>query len=229
MRTYTYTYQDSEGLRHEGEVQAKDKDEAYKTLRERGIRPMKVVEKIVPVVKKGIKGLRKRDVGVIAISVAVVTLIVSATCFVLGGRHTVQKEADIALPRHIVAMPSAEELVVIFPNKSHRALACYAIPGAKIEDEVTITAAEVLKPIAILKDDSQDVIELKRIVIGMQQDARRYLSQENGEEKYMTFLNERQEMEHLRFVDTLKRVAAKEISIAEGNVILRRMGLQSHD
>lgn len=64
----------SDGLRHEGEINAMDKDSAYAELRKRGIRAIRVTERIVPIVRRGFKGLRKRDyagIAVVLIGVAV--------------------------------------------------------------------------------------------------------------------------------------------------------------
>lgn len=233
MRTYTYTYQDAQGLRHEGEIRATDKDSAYTELRGKGIRPMKVVEKIVPVVKKGIRGLRKRDITAIVVVGVVVAIAASVYCFGLGRKsgetesQTLREEVEVGLPRHIVAMPSDDVLAEAFPNDSLRLLAKYAVPGAVVEEEGELIETEVFAPIANLDSDSQDVAELKQIVIGMVQDARRYSANPDGMKRYYEFLKERQAMERLRFADTLRRIAQKEISHDEGNAILRGMGLQN--
>lgn len=62
MRSFSYSYQDAQGLRHEGEIKSASKDDAYAELRKQGIRPIKVAERIVPIVRRGFKGLRKRDI-----------------------------------------------------------------------------------------------------------------------------------------------------------------------
>lgn len=49
-------------MRHEGEVKAASKDDAYAELRKQGIRPIRVTERIAPIIRRGFKGLRKRDV-----------------------------------------------------------------------------------------------------------------------------------------------------------------------
>ena len=41
---FTYTYRSSDGIRHVAEIDASSRDEAFATLRTRGIRPIKVVE-----------------------------------------------------------------------------------------------------------------------------------------------------------------------------------------
>ena len=63
MRTWVYSWKSPDGLRHEGEMGAPNKDAVYAALREKGIRAIKVTERIQPVVKRGLKGLRKRDVS----------------------------------------------------------------------------------------------------------------------------------------------------------------------
>ena len=61
MRSWTYSYKTSDGFRHEGEMFASSKDEVYSELRKRGIRAIRVDERIVPIVRRGLRGLRKRD------------------------------------------------------------------------------------------------------------------------------------------------------------------------
>lgn len=73
----------SDGLRHEGEINAPDKDSAYAALRQRGIHPIKVTERIVPVIRRGFGGLRKRD---LVLLVAAVVILVVLAVFV--GRST---------------------------------------------------------------------------------------------------------------------------------------------
>ena len=53
--TFTYYYKTSDGLRHEAEIDAPSRDEAFAALRERGIRPIKVIAKEAPVPKGGMR------------------------------------------------------------------------------------------------------------------------------------------------------------------------------
>ena len=77
MRSWTYSYMTSDGLRHEGEMSAPSKDDVYSELRKRGIRAIKVQERIQPVVKRGFGGLRKRDWTVIAVIAALIAAAVA--------------------------------------------------------------------------------------------------------------------------------------------------------
>ena len=48
MKTFTYTYKSSDGVRHLEEMEADSKDTVFTKLRERGIRPVRVCEKESP-------------------------------------------------------------------------------------------------------------------------------------------------------------------------------------
>lgn len=81
MRTWVYSYKTSDGLRHEGEMQAPSKDAVYTELRKQGIRAIRVDERIAPVINRGLKGLRKRDwlflAAILIVSVVGVTAFLS--------------------------------------------------------------------------------------------------------------------------------------------------------
>ena len=75
MRDWVYTYKTSDGLRHEGEMSADCKDDVYSKLRDQVIRAIRVEERIVPVVRQGFRGLKKRDW--LMLSLAVVGIFVA--------------------------------------------------------------------------------------------------------------------------------------------------------
>ena len=60
MRDWTYSYKTSDGLRHEGTMSAPDRDAVYEGLRKQGIRAIRVDE-VLPPVRRGFGGLRRRD------------------------------------------------------------------------------------------------------------------------------------------------------------------------
>ena len=85
---YKYTYKTSDGVRHEGEIKAERRDDAFAQLRKQGIRPIKV---IAPDGSREngaiiVKGVRIRTVVVIA----VVSALVAGTLGYLVGRATAQ-------------------------------------------------------------------------------------------------------------------------------------------
>ncbi len=67
--TFIYYYKKSDGIRHEAEIDAPTRDEAFAVLRRQGIRPIKVLEK-EPV--RAYNGIRKRIVFFIVVVVGVV-------------------------------------------------------------------------------------------------------------------------------------------------------------
>ena len=75
MRTWVYCYKSSDGLRHEGEMSAPGKDDVYAALRKRGIRAIKVSERIVPIERKGFRGLRFREWAVLGGGVGLALLL----------------------------------------------------------------------------------------------------------------------------------------------------------
>ena len=110
MRSWTYSYMTSDGLRHEGEMSAPSKDDVYSELRKRGIRAIKVQERIQPVVKRGFGGLRKRDWTVIA---AIAALIAAAVALFARG-HAAQHIAHPArLDAFSVAIDEQRGLAVL--------------------------------------------------------------------------------------------------------------------
>lgn len=95
MRTWTYSYKSSDGFRHEGEMAAPSKDDVYAELRRQGIRAIRVDERIVPIVRRGFRGLRKRDW----------LLIIASVLTVLGC-------AAFFLPRLVLSSAPSAELPV---------------------------------------------------------------------------------------------------------------------
>lgn len=77
MRSWTYSYKTSDGLRHEAEMTAPNKDAVYDELRKQGIRAIRVEERIAPVVKKGLRGLRRRDWFIVTAVASFFALIIS--------------------------------------------------------------------------------------------------------------------------------------------------------
>ena len=55
MAKFSYFYKTSDGVRHEAEITAPSKDEAFARLRKEGIRPIKVVQHEPPLIIKVFK------------------------------------------------------------------------------------------------------------------------------------------------------------------------------
>lgn len=112
MRQWTYSWASSDGLRHEGEVLAPSKDDAYAQLRKQGIRPIRVTERIVPVVRKGFKGLRKRDIVcivVVALTIATIAWIVASQRIRNAALVTPHTTLEDVSPETLAVSPEARE------------------------------------------------------------------------------------------------------------------------
>lgn len=92
MRTWNYTYKTTDGLHHEDTMEAPRKDDVYSALRRKGIHPIKVEERIAPVVKKGLRGMRKRDWVIVGIAVAVVLVVAVLLSFRQGTKSEQAKQ-----------------------------------------------------------------------------------------------------------------------------------------
>lgn len=93
VRTWTYSYKTSDGLRHEAEMDAPTKDDVYAALRERGIRAIRVTERIAPVVHRGFAGLRRREWMIVVLSIVALVAVVA---IVVSGSSSKRPAVDLA-------------------------------------------------------------------------------------------------------------------------------------
>ncbi len=224
----------SDGLRHEGEMTASDKDSVYAELRKRGIHAIKVYERIAPVVRKGFAGLRKRDWSIIAIG-----LIAVVVGFALFDAPKGEADSRVASafaeprPRKWLSLPEGTDYSEIFRYPHEVYLAKYALPGVdsanldEISPELEKDFYDNLKrDIVIGESDDPAIAELKRIVVGMKIDALKYLSVPDGIKKLARWLEERQAMEILYRNQFSLRVERGEFDKDDANAAFRAMGLE---
>ena len=203
---YTYAYKTSDGTRHEATMVAKSRDEVFAELRKRGIKAIKVVAADGSKANGEVRGVRKR---VVAALVVVVALGVGV-CAYLGGVLTGgSPESGIAFQtdqsrRQIIGDAAIIEKGIrngwsdVFELEGERFLASFAIPGVKAgqrntsEKEFT-TALEFRREFS--SDDSLEVRQIKAMVEGMKQEARRYLAAGGTVVEYGKRLTERQDAE----------------------------------
>ena len=95
-------------MRHEGEVKAASKDDAYAELRKQGIRPIRVTERIAPIVRRGFKGLRKRDV--LCLVLGILCLVgVALYLFAESTKHGAQSAPLTVNTEELAVNPEARE------------------------------------------------------------------------------------------------------------------------
>ena len=203
---YTYAYKTSDGVRHEDSMNASSRDEVFIELRKRGIKAIKVVAADGSKANGEVRGVRKR---VVAVLIAIVALGVGV-CAYLGGVLTGgSPESGIAFQtdqsrRQIIGDAAIIEKGIrngwsdVFELEGERFLASFAIPGVKAgqrntsEKEFT-TALEFRREFS--SDDSLEVRQIKAMVEGMKQEARRYLAAGGTVVEYGKRLTERQDAE----------------------------------
>ena len=226
---FGFYYKTSDGSRHESEIDSPSRDEAFSTLRERGIRPIKLFAKGCYETSKGTRGYGRGVVVAWGVFAAIVAACFTAFFFlhfdldetvetdsgVHVGHHGVfartraGKARRIAKPRprkQIADRGRVREIASSFSYLSDRFLALFVEPGvvpsseelsgfssAAIENDLYDSFDDV---IFIEPTDAQDVVDLKRVIVWLRDEAETFLSNnDRSVEGLMKWLVERQRME----------------------------------
>ena len=139
---YIYVYRSSDGIRHEAEMDAASREEVFASLRERGIRAIKVIAADGSKANGEIRGVRKRVVLVFVLAAIVLTVAVTlvGTAFHRGPQSSNGGLGQTALPdrapRHqIYGDPALMQQLYetgfeeVFADPLDRYIAGYAQPG----------------------------------------------------------------------------------------------------
>ena len=203
---YTYAYKTSDGTRHEASMNAASRDEVFAALRKHGIKAIKVVAADGSKANGEIHGVRKR---VVAALVAFVALGVGV-CAYLGGAfmggspasgtafQTAQTRRQVIGDAAIIEKGIRNGWSDVFELEGERFLASFAIPGVKAgqrnTSEKEFTAALENKCV-IADSDSLEARQIKAMVEGMKNEARRYIAAGGSIVEYGKRLTERQDAE----------------------------------
>lgn len=204
---YTYAYKTSDGVRHEDSMNAASREEVFAELRKRGIKAIKVVAADGSKANGEVHGVRKR---VVAALVAFVALGVGVVAY-LGGTRTagVSAASDATFEtdttrRQVIGDAAIIEKGIrngwgdVFELEGERFLASFAIPGVKAgqrnTSEKEFTAALENKCV-VSETDSLEARQIKAMVEGMKNEARRYLAAGGTIFEYGKRLTERQDAE----------------------------------
>ena len=202
---YTYAYKTSDGTRHEASIEASGRDAAFATLRERGIRPIKVVAADGSKANGAPVGVRRRVVAV-SILVAVVAAVGVTAAFLRIVRPTPEIEAfqSDQTRRYPIGDAAIIEKGIltgwsdVFEHEGDRFLASFAVPGVKAAQRST-TVEEIEsslgRSINIHPDDGLEARQIKAMVEGMKAEARAYIAAGGSVVEYGKRLTERQDAE----------------------------------
>ena len=238
---FLYGYKTKSNETREGAIDAPSRDDVYRELKQKGIRPFKV--ELAPGLANRLRSLGKRTYAIVILSVALVIALVLALHSTLFAFHS----AVSAQPRHQIYGDPAlmDELArgdyaAVFSHPGHRFLAHYAQPGAMPPRTALAAAADPklpaalrdcqTAPIAFVDGEPREHNELKRIVLSMCEELGRYLANGIGTpERYVRRLNERQNRE-AQIYFTAKHDLEKETDLAKWeriNASLRAIGLKT--
>lgn len=205
---YTYAYKTSDGVRHEDSMNAASREEVFETLRKRGIKAIKVVAADGSKANGEIRGVRKRVVAALVAFVAAGVGVVAyfsgtRTGGNLGGSSARDFETDQAR-RQVIGDAAIIEKGIrngwsdVFQLEGERFLASFAIPGVKAgqrnTSEKEFTAALENKCV-VTDTDSLEARQIKAMVEGMKNEARRYIAAGGSIVEYGKRLTERQDAE----------------------------------
>ena len=204
---YTYAYKTSDGVRHEATMNASSREEVFTTLRKQGIKAIKVVAADGSKANGEVRGVRKR---VVTALVAFVALAVGVVAYFSGTRTggvSAPSEPSFATDqdrRQIIGDAAIIEKNIrngwsdVFELEGERFLASFAIPGVKAGQRNTSEKefqAALDHRCEVKPTDSLEVQQIKAMVEGMKNEARRYIAAGGSIVEYGKRLTERQDAE----------------------------------
>lgn len=194
---FRYQYNTRENERREGEIDAASRDDAYRILKQDGIRPSRV--ELAPGLWNRLRSVGRRWLaiwGLVALVVALSAMLVmeedEANLF--GDTTRRQVLGDMA----IIEREIRDGWKDVFEGEGERFLASFAIPGVKAGQRNT-TVDEIEQALArTVRHTDADGIEarqIKAMVEGMKQELRAYLKAGGTIVEYGRRLTERQDAE----------------------------------
>ena len=238
---YTYAYRDSEGQRHEDSIEGASRDAVFATLRQQGIRPIKVIAADGSK-ENGASHTRHsfhRMIGVAA-TIFLCTVVVVTHSIIIGNIEypgKIEKQAAPsgemiakAKPRKWLEHDKEFLYSSIFTHPSEAYLAHFAEPGfipnagipqltqAIREDFYDSLSEDIL----LVQGEDEKISALKHIVSGMKQDAEMSLGSGMTVDDFATRLIERQYME----AEHRNGILRSDGSVEDKNVRLRKLGMR---
>lgn len=226
---FIYRYQDPARGVVEGEVTASSKADAYSSLRQSGIRPMNVWPK--PGLVNAVARFGKRGAAIVALSI----LCLAAIAYGIRSGRTVAEGTEgsrrqpAPLPRQQVAAANVD-----FAFRAERTLSKFARPG----DVSFLDAAggrEALdmsdlpdclgRPLEIGSGEPDQAVVLKRVVIGLKEEAAMLRRSGRDADQVLEYLISRQRMEAEYRRLAVQRVKRSPSDREKTNAMLGQMGM----
>lgn len=247
---FQYAFRDKENERHDGIVVASSKDDAFKKLRAKGVKPFFVAP--APGLLNGILGLGKRGVAIVLL--CIVCLALCALVIRTRRDAEVTRRNEDVFSSTVRRQPIGDVAVIdegirtgwasVFDLEGERFLASFAIPGIPAGQRNT-TEDEIRKALdhdcrtdssATLGSDSLEARQIRAMVEGMKNELREYLAAGGTIALYGQQLVMRQEEEigyyqkAQHYIDEMvrqgKSSAELKKAISDYNTRFRSMGIK---
>lgn len=243
---YTYAYKTSDGTRHEEAIEAESREAVFAALRAKGIKAIKVVAADGSKANGEIRGIRKRVLAASVIGAAVLAGV--AVYFAAQGTRrevqgtdfiTSQTRRQVIGDAAVIEKGIKDGWTEVFAEEGERFLASFAIPGVPAGQRNTTEAeisAALSRTVEISSDDGIEARQIKAMVEGMKDEARRFVSKGGSIKQYGNLLVQRQEEEiayYNRAKTEIENAQKSKMSAAQLNDLwekrnesLRQMGVK---
>lgn len=197
---FRFEYRTSDNVRHEDVVFAANREAAFASLRQKGIRPIRVEE--APGILNKLFGKGKRWIAIVCLSaVAVLALMLFRE-----SRIEVKNVTDVfdsKVRRQVLGEASVVARGIktgwadFFELQGERLLASFAVPGTApavggaTEDELLKALEAAPKPV-LTSSTALEERQIRAMVEGMKDELRKYLSRGGTVEKYLKRIKRRQ-------------------------------------
>lgn len=205
---YTYAYKTPDGVRHEDAMNASSREEVFAELRKRGIKAIKVVAADGSKANGETKRRGLSPIGWVLIVGVSITGLIAAYMSIQSRTSLRSFETDIFDPaqtrRQVIGDAAIIEKGIrngwsdVFKLEGERFLASFAIPGVKAgqrntsEKEFTLALESRCE---ITPSEALEARQIKAMVEGMKNEARRYIAAGGTIVEYGKRLTERQDAE----------------------------------
>lgn len=242
---FLYEYRTSDNVKHDGVVDAADRDAAFVLLKTRGIRPSRLVD--APGFFNKLFGRGKRWIAIALLTVALACALWGLVIRSVRGRGSVAQEAllESQTRRQVIGDAAVIEFGVrtgwanVFEHEGDRFLASFAVPGmpAGVRSTSEAKVMEALaRSVAVEASDGIEAHQIKAMVEGMKKELREFLAAGGTVMEYGHELVKRQEAEigyytrAKREIDEMSKDGRPDSEILQvwqsRNDHLRRMGVR---
>ncbi len=200
---FDYEYRSSDTVRHTGVISASNRDTAFAALRERGIKPGRMVESPGFFNKLFGKGKRWIAIGILAVISLVALYAVwrdSKTIRSVEDLRTFEPRGQLYGDPVLLARISSDDWREVFADVGDRFLAGHAIPGRECSCRPGYRPSKELvdalergraRLVEIPSSDLEEVARIKRKVNWMKRELNEYLADGGSVESYIERMHQR--------------------------------------